>query len=107
MGFMRDHHSRRENAETGINFPMYNAEVPFDPFLRASDSVGQAVIHVWAGTFFLSLGLPLAGAGDRAFHQAPAGRLLALRHLVSPTASVSVVHPLGSAACPAPSSQRI
>src|SRR3989442_1647124 len=76
---------------------MYNAEVPFDPLLRASDSVGQAVIHVWAGSFFLSMGLPLAGPGDRAFHQAPAGRLLVLRHLLSRTARSSSVHPRGSA----------
>src|SRR5260370_5460157 len=76
---------------------MYNAEVPFDPLLSASDSVGQAVIHVWAGSFFLSMGLPLAVPGDRAFHQASAGRLLVLRHLLSRTAWGSCLHPRGRA----------
>src|SRR5260370_42220213 len=97
-GLMRDYHSRREIMQTDSYFRKYRAEFPFDPWEKASDSVGRVVIHVWAGPFLLSLGLSPAGPGDCALHQAAAGELLVLRHLFSRTAWRRRVHPCGSPA---------
>src|SRR5260370_42552942 len=100
---MRDHHSRREITQIDSNCRKDRAEFPFDPWEKASDSVGRAVIHVWARAFFLSLGLSCAGPGDRALHQAAAGELLVLRHLFSRTSwRRSVDLGIGSAVCGIP-----
>src|SRR5206468_9056660 len=80
-------------------------EFPFDRQVKESDPVGKAVIHVWAGPSFLSLGFSRAGPGDCAFHQAAAGELLVLRDLFSRTAWRRCVHSRGSAAGPGTSSR--
>src|SRR5258708_34861369 len=77
---MRDHHTRREIAQTGSNFRRYRAEFPFDPLAKASDSVGRAAIHVRAELPLLSVGLHRARAGDWAVRAAPAGELLVLHY---------------------------
>src|SRR5258707_5385779 len=75
---MRDHHSRREIAQTGSNFRTHQAEFPFDLLPRASDSVSTAVIHVLAQPFLLSLGISPSGPGDCALHQDASGALFVL-----------------------------
>src|ERR1700757_2806651 len=75
-------------------------EFPFDEQVKESDSVGKAVIHVWARPSFLPLGVSRTGPGDCALHQAPAGRLLVLRDPFSRTARGSGVHPRGGTAGP-------
>src|SRR6266478_42043 len=82
-------------------------EFPFDRQVKESDSVGKAVIHVWAGPSFLSLGVSRAGPGDCALHQAAAGELLVLRHLFSRTARCRSVHPCRSAAGSGIASRRV
>src|SRR5437660_10294575 len=82
-------------------------EFPFDRQVKESDSVGKAVIHVWAGPSFLSLGFSRAGPGDCALHQAAAGELLVLRHLFSWTAWRRDIHPCGSAAGSGIASRRV
>src|SRR6267143_723272 len=61
---------------------MYGAEFPFDPLVKASDSVDRAVFHVWAELPLLSVGLHRARTGDRALRAAPAGELLVLHYFL-------------------------
>src|SRR5258708_12637662 len=100
MGLMRNHHSRREIAQTGSNFRTHQAEFPFDLLPRASDSVSTAVIHVWAQPFLLSLGISPAGPGDCALHQAAAGELLVLRDFLSRTPPPPPLPSPASFSCP-------
>src|SRR5260370_1800180 len=103
MGFMRDHHSRREIVQTGSNFRTHGAEFPFDPLVKPSDSVDRAVFHVWAELPLLSVGLPRAGPGDRALRAAPAGELLCVHYFLRPPPRAKRLHPRRHAADPQPS----
>src|SRR5712692_7880073 len=98
MGFMLAHHSRREMAQTGSNFRMYNAEFSFDPSVKGSDSVDTAVFHVRAELPLLSVELHRAGPGDRALRAAPAGELLVLHYFLRRLPGRERVYRGGSAA---------
>src|SRR5258708_35088235 len=98
MGFMRDHHSRREIVQTGSNFRTHGAEFPFDPLVKGSDSLDRAVFHVWAELPLLSVGLHRAGPGDRALRAAPAGELLVLHYFLRRLPGRERVYRGGSAA---------
>jgi len=58
---MREHHSRRETAQTGSNFRTRRAEFPFDPLVKESDSVGRAVFHVGLSYLFYPWGFIVQG----------------------------------------------
>src|SRR6267143_119653 len=107
MGFMRDHHSRREIVQTGSNFRMHGAEFPFDPLVKPSDSVDRAVFHVWAELPLLSVGLHRAGPGDRALRAAPAGELLVLHYFLRRLPGGNRLYRGGSAAGLGTSSRRV
>src|SRR5258708_7924695 len=107
MGFMREHHSRREIAQTGGNFRTHRAEFPFDPLVKESDSVGRVVFHVWAELPLLSVGLHRAGTGDCALRAAPAGELLVLHYFLRRVPGGERVYRGGSAGGPGASSWRV
>src|SRR6267378_1021723 len=77
---------------------MPEAEFPFDPPAKASDSVDRAVFHVWVELPLLSLGIHRARAGDRALCAAPAGELLVLHYFFRRLPGGERVHRRGSAA---------
>src|ERR1700687_2114627 len=107
MGFMRDHHSRREIVQTGSNFRMHGAEFPFDPLVKRSDSVDRAVFHVWAELPLLSVGLHRAGPGDALLRAAPAGELLVLHYFLRRLPGGKRLYRGGSAAGPGAASRRV
>src|ERR1700687_2335191 len=107
MGFIQDHHSRQEIVQTGSNFRMYGADFPFDPPVKASDSVDRAVFHVWAELPLLSVGLHRAGRSDRALRAAPAGELLVLYYFLRRVPGGERVYRRGSAAGPGAASWRV
>ncbi len=86
-----------ESAQT-VALADHVSEVPFDRLLSQSDPIDGMVVHVWAKSPLLSLGLRTADPCHCPFHSAAPGNVLALHHSVGRVPWRQCVHCGGSAA---------